>query len=64
MITIAKTTEGNTQDRNNPILEIRGLSTDNKPTENITNGSSFIEMNTGKIYFYNAESEQWIEFTA
>jgi len=52
----------NIKDKNNAILEIRGLSTDTKPIENITNGSSFIEMDTGKIYFYNAESQQWLEF--
>ena len=36
---------------NNAILELRGLSTDTKPTENIDNGSIFIEIDTSKIYF-------------
>ena len=38
-----------------------GLSTDEKPT-GAYNGSCFIEMDTGKVYFYDAESGEWIEF--
>lgn len=59
MISITKTDIKNSTTL---IAEYRGLSTDTKPTENIGNGSSFIEMDTGKIYFYNAETEQWLEF--
>lgn len=59
MLSIIKK-ESNTKDGN--LLEIRGLSTDTKPTENISNGSQYIEMDTGKIYHYNAESQQWLEF--
>ena len=44
------------------VLDIRGLSTDNKPTVNIPNGSTFIEMDSGKIYFYDADSNEWKEF--
>lgn len=44
-----------------------GMSEDEKPTgifqeRRIQNGSSFLEMDTGKLYFYNAEKESWIEF--
>lgn len=46
-------------------VELRGLSTDTKPkTINgyvIENGSSFIEIDTGKIYLYNETSEEWSE---
>lgn len=35
-----------------------GLSTDSKPT-NVGNGSTFIEMNTGKIYFFDAAGSTW-----
>ena len=46
-------------------LELRGLSTDEKPTEvngkKVDNGSVFIEIDTGKIYFYDLENEQWEE---
>lgn len=41
-----------------------GLSTDTKP-DNVGNGSAFIEMDTGKIYFFNAaEGGGWIEWGA
>lgn len=45
--------------------ELRGLSTDEKPTEiddkKINNGSVFIEIDTGKIFFYDLENEEWKE---
>ena len=40
---------------------IFGLSTDVKPTTGVLNGSVFIEMDTGKAYFYDAYNEQWLE---
>ena len=46
-------------------LELRGLSTDEKPTTldgaKVDNGAVFIEMDTGKIYMYDQENEQWKE---
>ena len=42
-------------------LEYRGLSTDRKPTEKVENGSVFIEIDTGKICFYDAENQEWKE---
>ena len=46
--------------------EIRGLSTDAKPTKidngDVGNGTMFIEMDTGKVYFYDEENKQWREF--
>lgn len=52
---------------NNPMIprsaELVGLSTDTKPTGmSVGNGWSFIEMDTGKVFFYDAESENWLEF--
>ena len=45
--------------------ELRGLSTDTKPTEigdkKIGNGSAFIEIDTGKIVFFDGESKAWKE---
>lgn len=53
------------QENNYINVELRGLSTDTKPTtingENIDNGSTFIEIDTGKIYFYDLENEEWKE---
>ena len=48
------------------IGEIRGLSTDEKPIGElddkvISNGCTFIEIDTGKIYFYDLENEEWKE---
>ena len=45
----------------NKILEMRGLSTDTKPTEGILNGTVFLEMDTGKVFIFNFDSTQWIE---
>lgn len=40
------------------VTEYRGLSTDTKPTGNI-NGSLFREIDTGKCYRYDEESDAW-----
>lgn len=46
-------------------VELRGLSTDSKPLviggKNIDNGSTFIEIDTGKIFIYDLENELWKE---
>lgn len=42
-----------------------GLSTDTpKPTEGVSNGSAFIEIDTSKVYFYDAAGQQWKEWGA
>lgn len=44
--------------------DFTGLSSDTKPTianyPNMRNGSSFMEMDTKKIYFYDAENDDWV----
>ena len=46
-------------------LEFRGLSTDTKPTQidgkDIPNGTLFIEIDTGKVFLYDLENEEWKE---
>lgn len=42
-------------------VELRGLSTDSKPTEGIENGSIYYEMDTKKIYMFDGENQQWLE---
>ena len=42
------------------ILEYRGLSTDAKPVGAI-NGSAYIEIDTGKVYLFDATGETWNE---
>ena len=40
------------------------LSTDNKPVgDYIFNGSQLLEMDTSKVYFYDAENEEWRAWT-
>ena len=46
--------------------EFAGLSTDDKPVDNLLTGSIFIEVDTSKVYFYDEESVDsvsgpWIE---
>jgi hypothetical protein len=45
-------------------IDFNGLSTDTKPTEkygeyDIANGSSFFELDTQQIHFYDADSNTW-----
>lgn len=70
MITIYKTNEARVKKgryftSEEKGIEFRGLSGDNKPTnidgEEIPNGSTFIEMNTGKLYMYDLDNETWRE---
>lgn len=46
-------------------VEFRGLAGDTKPVEyngkKIANGSTFIEIDTGKVFLYDIESEEWKE---
>lgn len=41
-------------------VELRGLSTDTKPTD-VGNGSIFIEIDTGKILMFDETNKQWKE---
>lgn len=67
MVTIYKSENTEIKDEGNvmSVVELRGLSTDTKPTKIgnkiIGNGATFIEIDTGKIYFYDLENEQWKE---
>ena len=44
--------------------DFEGLSSDSKPTiaeyPDMRNGSSFLEMDTKKIYFYDETNAQWV----
>lgn len=41
-------------------IELRGLSTDVKPTDYICNGSVFFEMDTSKAFVFNEEKSEWL----
>lgn len=57
---VRKTTEGQTT-----FCELRGLSTDTKPTTingyTIGNGSVFIEIDTGAVFIYSETNQEWTE---
>ena len=59
---INKKIQGNSKGES--IVELRGLSTDTKPTtigeDKVGNGSVFIEIDTQKMYFFDAENQEWI----
>lgn len=42
------------------INEYYGISTDTKPTD-VPNASTFYEMDTQKLYMYDATNAKWIE---
>ena len=47
------------------VIELRGLSTDKKPLKKdykfLGNGSTLLEMDTAKVFIYDAENDRWIE---
>lgn len=38
-----------------------GLSSDEKPIDGITNGTAYLEMDTGTVYVLDAENARWLE---
>lgn len=58
MLTLVKTGSAD----NSVVNEYRGLSTDTKPTTDVPNGSIFIEIDTGNIYFYDSANNTWIQW--
>ena len=40
-------------------IEAAGLSDDDKPTGNLANGSTYLCVDTGDVYFYDEENAQW-----
>lgn len=39
--------------------ELAGLSTDTKPTEKISTGSLFLEVDTGDVFAFDEASSEW-----
>ena len=39
-----------------------GLSTDEKPSDNVFPNSLFLELDTGNIFFYDADSASWVAY--
>lgn len=50
---------------NEHVIELRGLSTDTKPLKKdypyLGNGSTMLEMDTAKVFMYDATNDRWIE---
>lgn len=66
MVSVFKTDNvKNTDDGKIIYGELRGLSTEDKPTTigeaKVGNGSVFVEIDTQKLSFYDEESETWME---
>lgn len=43
--------------------DVRCLSSDEKPTVDVKNGSVLTEIDTGKRYLFDADSRTWYEFS-
>lgn len=43
------------------IAELFGTSNDDKPTSGYCNGTTFLEVDTGKIYLFNEDTSSWVE---
>lgn len=42
--------------------DLRGLSTDTKPTgDEVPNGSTFLEMDTSEVYIYDKANTTWLK---
>ena len=46
------------------LVECAGLSTDTKPTRNISTGSIAVEANTGDVYMYEETTPSWKKICA
>ena len=46
------------------LVECAGLSTDTKPTRNISTGSKAIETDTGDVYMFNEATPAWAKICA
>lgn len=47
--------------RGNAYKDIRCLSTDEKPVNDVPNGSMLTEIDTSKSYLFDKDSETWVE---
>lgn len=43
------------------VYDVRCKSTDTKPTTKVPNGSTCIEVDTGKGFLFDAEGVEWVE---
>lgn len=50
-------------ENNIQIANLFGTSEDTKPTTGYANGSTFLEVDTGKIYLFNESTSSWVELS-
>ncbi len=43
------------------VCEVWCVSTDTKPTTGLANGSIAVEIDTGKVFFFNEADSSWVE---
>ena len=64
MVTIYKVEKANINNAGKFLVELRGLADDEKPTTinggAIENGSEFLEIDTGDLYYFNEDDTEWI----
>lgn len=64
MVTIYKIEKSDIKNDGKFLVELRGLSDDEKPTTinggAIINGSEFLEIDTGDLYYFNEDDTEWV----
>ena len=67
MVTIYKVVKANINNAGKFLVELRGLADDEKPTTinggAIINGSEFLEIDTGDLYYFNEDDTEWVKPT-
>lgn len=58
--TVRFCTDENNEVKSVDFVEIRGKSTEEKPTQYIADGSSFLETDTREVFFFDEETGQWL----
>lgn len=64
MVTIYEVVKANINNAGKFLVELRGLADDEKPTTinggAIENGSEFLEIDTGDLYYFNEDDTEWV----
>lgn len=67
MITIYNVKKSDIENGGKFLVELRGLADDEKPTTinggAIINGSEFLEIDTGDLYYFNEDDTEWVKPT-
>ena len=67
MVTIYKVEKADIKNDGKFLVKLRGLADDEKPTTinggAIINGSEFLEIDTGDLYYFNEDGTEWVKPT-